>query len=104
MKHRTLILIVLCVVTLGLLGAMSIENYDTKTAPSIQLPEAYAMALQTLGAKTNGLFCTKAFLVVLNGAVEWQFHFYGTNGNSEGVNVYLDRNRKPDLDLKGVGY
>jgi hypothetical protein len=103
MKTRIIISILAGVLFAGFLFAQSIvisggrrftkyQSYDPKTRPSLALPEAYALALNQIGPKTNQFHCLTASCIEMtnNGFTGWRFTFSNTNGQRVGLSVFFD--------------
>jgi hypothetical protein len=59
--------IITSLVALGLAGSVTyafLQSYNVKKGSPILLPEAYALALQALGAATNEFYCVNARIQV----------------------------------------
>jgi hypothetical protein len=64
---------------------------DPKIAPTVGLPDAYQLAVTTLGPATNQFHCTAAeFVGTYRPPGSWMFSFYNTNGALKTVLAYPD--------------
>jgi hypothetical protein len=80
-------------------------QWRPKVKPPLSLPEAYGIAMQSLGSLTNDFHCLSALTQVSGQGPNWNFSFSNTNGASKTVFVYFDKKAKPEvLDSQDVWY
>ena len=91
MKRFTLIFGMVTLLAAGVAFAR-LHSYDETKPPHLALPDAYSLAMQAMGGKTNQFYCLGGD-VLLSGSPdgEWLFTFSSTNNLKKYVFVFFDK-------------
>jgi hypothetical protein len=98
---RTWISILVFILATGISFAYLMQ-WSTSKKPTLSLPEAYGLAMQSLGSLTNDYHCIAAKTQISGLGPNWKFVFFNTNSpskvtDSKLVFVYFDKSKKPQV-------